>query len=62
MKTVSNLIQIFALGACLATHVCGSGDLRMPGVRRALRTMDGSASHAGFPDWSADGSVDSHLG
>jgi hypothetical protein len=62
MKTVSNFVQIFALSACLVTYLQGSGDLQMAGVRRALQTMSGSASHAGFPDWPADGSVDSHLG
>ncbi len=39
MKTVSTLLQLLALSACLAVHLAGTGEVRMTGVRRALQTM-----------------------
>lgn len=39
MKTLSTLLQLFALAACLAANIQTSGDFRMPGMRRALQTM-----------------------
>lgn len=39
MKTASTLLQIAALGACLAMQFHAPGEFRMPGMRRALQTM-----------------------
>lgn len=46
MKTASALLQIFALSALLAMHVAAPAEFRMPGVRKALQTMEpaGTAS------------------
>jgi len=38
MKTLSTLLQILALSACFTAQVHGA--FAMPGVRRALQTMD----------------------
>jgi hypothetical protein len=41
MKTASRLLQILALSACFAAQVHGT--FAMPGVRRALQTMEAFA-------------------
>ena len=40
MKTASRLVQILALSACFTAQVHGA--FSMPGVRQALRTIDGA--------------------
>lgn len=40
MKTASVLLQAFALSALLAMHVAAPAEFRMPGVRKALQTME----------------------
>jgi len=40
MKTASRLLQILALSACFTAQVHGA--FSMPGVRQALRTIDGA--------------------
>jgi hypothetical protein len=50
MKTASTLLQILALGACFAMQVAAPGEFRMPGVRRAMQTMAGTASQPAFPE------------
>jgi hypothetical protein len=42
MKTASRLLQILALSACFTAQVHGA--FSMPGVRQALRTIDGASS------------------
>lgn len=44
MKTASTFLQILALSACFAAQVHGT--FAMPGVRQALRTMDGANSQS----------------
>lgn len=47
MQTASKILQILALGACFAAQVHGA--LAMPGMRRALQTMEaagGLPAHA----------------
>lgn len=46
MKTASTMLHLIALSACLATQLHISGELRMPGVRRALETMSGASQRA----------------
>lgn len=41
MKTASALLQILALSALFAMHVATPAELRMPGVRKALQTING---------------------
>ena len=40
MKTASRTLQILALSACFAAQAHGT--ITMPGVRQALRTIDGA--------------------
>ncbi|WP_165779780.1 hypothetical protein [Mesorhizobium sanjuanii] len=44
MRTASTFLQILALSACLAAQVHGT--FAMPGVRQALRTIDGTNSQS----------------
>lgn len=44
MKTASTFLQILALSACFAAQVHGT--FAMPGVRQALRTIDGPNSQS----------------
>ena len=44
MKTASRTLQILALSACFAAQVHGT--IAMPGVRQALRTIDGATSQS----------------
>ena len=46
MKTVSALLQTFALAALFTAHVAASEDFRMPGVRRALETIARTSASA----------------
>jgi hypothetical protein len=39
MKTASTLLQLLTLAACLAANLQISGELHMPGMRRAIQTM-----------------------
>jgi len=41
MKTTSRTLQILALSACFAAQM--HGVITMPGVRQAMRTIDGSS-------------------
>jgi hypothetical protein len=41
MKTASRLLQILALSACFTAQVHGA--FSMPGVRQAMRTIDGAS-------------------
>ncbi|RUW70792.1 MULTISPECIES: hypothetical protein [unclassified Mesorhizobium] len=47
MKTVSRTLQILALSACFAAQMHGT--FTMPGVRQALRTIDGASSQGSLP-------------
>jgi hypothetical protein len=47
MKTASTFLQILALSACFTAQVHGT--FTMPGVRQALRTMDGASSQSALP-------------
>ncbi|MBZ9771925.1 hypothetical protein [Mesorhizobium sp. CO1-1-8] len=47
MKTASRLLQILALGACFTAQAHGA--FSMPGVRQALRTIDGTSSQNLLP-------------
>jgi hypothetical protein len=49
MKTASALVQILSLSALLAMHVAAPAEFRMPGVRKALQTIDGQAAQAHLP-------------
>ena len=55
MKTTSTLLQSLALSACLAVCLGGSDEARMPGVRKALQTMAGSASQTSLPEFAEIG-------
>ncbi|RVD56334.1 hypothetical protein EN828_03940 [Mesorhizobium sp. M2D.F.Ca.ET.185.01.1.1] len=47
MKTASRILQILALSACFAAQM--DGVITMPGVRQAMRTMDGATVQTVFP-------------
>ncbi|MER9583327.1 hypothetical protein [Mesorhizobium sp. M0276] len=47
MKTASRFLQILALGACFTGQVHGA--FSMPGVRQALRTIDGTGTQNAMP-------------
>ncbi|TPK76291.1 hypothetical protein FKO01_00665 [Mesorhizobium sp. B2-3-3] len=47
MKTASTLLQILALSACFTAQVHGA--FSMPGVRQALRTIDGASGQKAAP-------------
>ncbi|KUM26566.1 hypothetical protein AU467_20720 [Mesorhizobium loti] len=47
MKTASRTLQILALSACFAAQMHGT--FSMPGVRQALRTIDGAMSQSALP-------------
>ncbi|TGQ68543.1 hypothetical protein EN829_016105 [Mesorhizobium sp. M00.F.Ca.ET.186.01.1.1] len=47
MKTASRLLQILALSACFIAQAHGA--FSMPGVRQALRTIDGTSSQSVTP-------------
>ncbi|RUU11198.1 hypothetical protein EOD23_11140 [Mesorhizobium sp. USDA-HM6] len=47
MKTASRTLQILALSACLAAQMHGT--FAMPGVRQALRTIDGATAQIPSP-------------
>ena len=57
MKTASTLLQLLALSACLAACLGGSDEAKMPGVRKALQTMAGSASQTSFPEFTMTGAT-----
>jgi hypothetical protein len=57
MKTASILLQSLALSACLAACLGGSDEVRMPGVRKALQTMAGSASQISLPEFTVTGTT-----
>ena len=42
MKTASRTLQILALSACFAAQMHGA--IAMPGVRQAIRTIDGASA------------------
>ena len=42
MKTTSRTLQILALSACFAAQMHGA--IAMPGIRQALRTIDGASA------------------
>jgi hypothetical protein len=44
MKTASRLLQILALSACFTAQAHGT--FSMPGVRQALRTIDGASGQS----------------
>ncbi len=50
MKPLSTTIQFLALAACLGMQVSSAGEVKMPGVRRALQTMSGPITHTAFPN------------
>lgn len=47
MKTASRTLQILALSACFAAQM--HGVITMPGVRQAMRTIDGSGAQIVLP-------------
>ncbi|MBB6408357.1 hypothetical protein [Mesorhizobium sangaii] len=47
MKTASRLLQILALSACFTAQAHGA--FSMPGVRQALRTIDGATGQNMLP-------------
>ena len=47
MKTASRLLQILALSACFTAQAHGA--FSMPGVRQALRTIDGTSTQTVLP-------------
>ncbi|MDX8479998.1 hypothetical protein RFN28_16120 [Mesorhizobium sp. VK24D] len=47
MKAVSRTLQILALSACFAAQMHGT--FSMPGVRQAMRTIDGASSQNTWP-------------
>ncbi|WP_353647018.1 hypothetical protein [Mesorhizobium sp. WSM2240] len=57
MKTASTLLQLLALSACLAASLGGSDEARMPGVRKALQTMAGSASQTSLQEFTMVGTA-----
>jgi hypothetical protein len=57
MKTASSLLQLLALSACLTACLGGPDEARMPGVRKALQTMAGSASQTSFPEFTMTGTT-----
>lgn len=40
IMTASTFVQIFLLGTCFVVQICAPEAERMPGVRRAIQTMD----------------------
>jgi hypothetical protein len=47
MKTASRTLQILALSACFAAQM--HGVITMPGVRQAMRTIDGTTAQIVLP-------------
>jgi len=47
MKTASRLLQILALSACFTAQAHGA--FSMPGVRQAMRTIDGASGQNALP-------------
>lgn len=47
MKTASRTLQILALSACFAAQM--HGVITMPGVRQAMRTIDGATVQIALP-------------
>jgi hypothetical protein len=47
MKTASRTLQILALSACFAAQM--HGVITMPGVRQAMRTIDGASVQIVLP-------------
>jgi hypothetical protein len=47
MKTASRTLQILALSACFAAQMHGA--IAMPGVRQAIRTIDGASAQIVLP-------------
>jgi len=60
MKTVSRTLQILALSACFAAQMHGT--FTMPGVRQALRTIDGATSQSVLPIAAASETAKTLLG
>ncbi|WP_269932099.1 hypothetical protein [Aminobacter sp. HY435] len=50
MKTASALLQAFALAALFTMHVAAPAELRMPGVRKALQTINGETLQPRLPE------------
>ncbi|WP_171520817.1 hypothetical protein [Ensifer canadensis] len=44
MKTAAALVHIFALGTCFVMQVAAPPTARMPGVRRAIQTIEDNGS------------------
>jgi hypothetical protein len=51
MKTTSRTLQILALSACFAAQMHGA--IAMPGIRQALRTIDGASAQIMLPAGTA---------
>lgn len=41
IKSLTASLHILALGTLLAVHVAAPAELKLPGVRKALQTIDG---------------------
>ena len=50
MKTATALVQILSLSALLAMHVAAPAEFRMPGVRKALQTINGETLQPRLPE------------
>ncbi|MGX5801260.1 hypothetical protein ACWGS9_08440 [Bradyrhizobium sp. Arg314] len=55
MKTASRTLQILALSACFAAQAHGT--IMMPGVRQAMRTIDGATAQIVLPVTAATETV-----
>jgi hypothetical protein len=55
MKTASRTLQILALSACFAAQM--HGVITMPGVRQAMRTIDGASAQIALPVGAATETV-----
>ena len=51
MKTASRTLQILALSACFAAQAHGA--ITMPGIRQAMRTIDGASAQVALPAGAA---------
>ncbi|MDX8530989.1 hypothetical protein RFM41_05895 [Mesorhizobium sp. VK25A] len=47
MKTASRTLQILALSACFAAQAHGA--ITMPGIRQAMRTIEGASAQVALP-------------
>lgn len=46
MKTLTASLHILALSALLAAHMAAPAEFKLPGVRKALQTIDGQTAQS----------------